>query len=96
MVQWPIPKSVKQLRGFLGLAGYYRRFIKDFGKIAQPLTVLLKVEEGFQWNEKASKAMEALKQALVTTPVLTFLDFFMEFLIETDASGMGIGAVLMQ
>ena len=56
VVQWPTPMSIKQLRGFLGLAGYYRRFVKDFGKIASPLTTLLKNEGGFQWNEQVNQA----------------------------------------
>jgi hypothetical protein len=67
---WPQPCSVRELRGFLGLAGYYRRFIKDFGAIAAPLTQLLK-RNAFQWTEETNSAFESLKQALTAAPVPT-------------------------
>ena len=66
----------------MGLAGYYRRFVKDFGKIAQPLTNCLKARGGFHWNRDADIAFERLKRALVTAPVLVLPDFLVDFVIE--------------
>ncbi|GJW21472.1 putative mitochondrial protein [Tanacetum coccineum] len=95
MEYWPIPTTLKQLRGFIGLTGYYRRFIKNYAVVAQPLTSLLK-KNAFQWTEQATQSFQALKRAMINASVLKLPNFDEPFVVETDASGIGIGAVLQQ
>ncbi|KAH9779621.1 hypothetical protein KPL71_007762 [Citrus sinensis] len=95
VIEWPKPVSVKGVRGFLGLAGYYRKFICSFGSIAAPLTQLL-TKEGFHWNEAAEMAFKQLKEALTSPPILRLPDFTQQFVIDCDASGTGVGAILSQ
>jgi hypothetical protein len=95
VTSWPQPRTTRSLWGFLGLAGYYRRFIWDYGVIAAPLSKLLK-KEGFLWTQEAAAAFDALKQALSTAPVLQLPDFAQPFTVDCDASGSGFGAVLHQ
>ena len=84
MLDWPQPRNVNELKGFLGLTGYYRRFVKGYASIADPRTNLLK-QNAYQWTELAQKAFEALKIAMSSTPVLTLPDFEKDFVFETYA-----------
>jgi RNase H-like domain found in reverse transcriptase len=92
----PIPKTTKDVKSFLGLASYYRKFIKDFATLASGLNVLLKKGIKFDFNERAKISFDMLKQKLISPPILSYPNFDNTFIISTDASDYGLGAVLSQ
>nr|GFA92841.1 putative reverse transcriptase [Tanacetum cinerariifolium] len=96
ITKWPRPTSVTEVRSFLGLAGYCRRFVEGFSRLALPLTKLMRKGEKFVWNEELEKSFEELKQRLVSAPVLTLPSGSGGFQIYSDASKKGLGCVLMQ
>ena len=93
---FPAPQNKRGVRRFLGMVGYYRRFVKNFSDLASPLTELLKKDVKFTWNSECQKAFENLKSTLITFPLLRSPDFSLPFCLATDASDLGIGAVLLQ
>jgi hypothetical protein len=93
--EWPTPKTLTELRGFLGLCTYYRKFVKGFSQLCAPLTDLTK-KGSFKWNDEAQVTMEKMKEVMSTCPAVALPDFGIPFTLECDASGEGIGAVLMQ
>ncbi|GBM04383.1 Retrovirus-related Pol polyprotein from transposon 297 [Araneus ventricosus] len=96
VVDWPRPETVHDHRSFLGICTYYRRFVRNFSAIARPLHKLTEARSNFNWTEECEKSFNSLKQALITSPVLTYLRTDKEFILDTDASNEGIGAVLSQ
>ncbi|XP_024031524.1 uncharacterized protein LOC112094558, partial [Morus notabilis] len=95
MLDWPSPRTIKELWGFLGLTGYYRRFGAGVGGIAGALTHQLK-KDAFAWNSEAEEAFQCLKKAITEIPVLDLPDFSQPFVVESNASGFEVGAVLIQ
>ena len=95
MKKWAHPQTLKSLHGFLGLTRYYRKFVNDYGKIAAPLTTLLK-SDAITWTHVLECAFEKLKQAMCTTPILVVPDFSKPFTIESDACDNRLGVVLLQ
>lgn len=96
VLDYPRPTTIKQLQAFLGLAGYYRSFIPHFSLTAHPLTVLLKKNEPWRWEESQERAFTALRHSLAQDAVMSLPDLNRPFVVETDASGIGIAAVLLQ
>ena len=93
---WPVPKNLKEVRGFVGFANFYRRFIQDFSKTARPLHDLTKKDAPFNWTDKQQTAFDTLKQAFVSQPILTVWSHTRPTRIEVDASGYATGGVLSQ
>ncbi|GJW32898.1 reverse transcriptase domain-containing protein [Tanacetum coccineum] len=93
---WKAPRTLTEVRSFLGLAGYYRRFIENFSKIAKSLTILTQKSKTFDWGEEQELAFQTLKDKLCNAPVLALPDRPEDFMVYCDASGIGLGCVLMQ
>ena len=91
-----MPTSAKKTQSSLGFANYYRRFIQDFARIAKPLHQLTERDSTFRWTNECQEAFDRLRKVLSSAPVLAFPDFEKPFLLDTDASDAGIGAVLSQ
>ena len=96
VLNWNRPTNATEVRSFLGLAGYYKRFVEGFSKLAGPLTHLTKKETKYEWIDKHDRAFQELKERLTTTPVLAIHRSGEQFLIYSDASHPGLGCILMQ
>jgi len=94
VIEWPVPRSIKDVQKFLGLANYYRWFVKDFAKIAKPLHEIMRKETKWGWEERQQKVFEKLKERFMMEPVLVTLDLDKEMRVEADASDFAIGEVL--
>ena len=94
--EYPVPENLKTLPQFLGLASYYRRFIPNFSKIANPSHCLTRKDAPFIWYDSCQESFNTLKQMLTSAPLLAYSNFQRPFILETDASGFGLGAVLAQ
>jgi hypothetical protein len=96
VLSWNAPMSADDIQSFLGLAGYYQRFIKRFLKISKPMTELLEKDKKFEWTPSCEASFQELKKQLTTAPILVMPDMEKSFSIYCDASGQGLGYVLMQ
>jgi len=96
VVKWESPKSATEIRSFVGLAGYYRRFIKEFSKIVAPLTQLTRKDQPFTWTDKCEESFQELKRRLTSAPILVIPDVGKPFEVYCDASHLGLGCVLMK
>ena len=95
VLNWKTPESVAEIRSFLGLAGYYRRFVPEFSKIARPMTELLKKGVRFSWDNKCEQAFQTLRRLLTSAPVLAQPDISRPFDVYYDASGTSLGYILI-
>ena len=93
---WPVPQHPTDLRAFLGTCSYYRRFVPGYAELARPLNVIVSKYATFIWSPKCQMAFERLKETLTEAPILAYPDFTLVFILDTDASAVGTGAVLSQ
>ena len=96
VMSWERPKSVFEIRSFLGLAGYYRRFIENFSRLAAPMKILTRKEVKFDWDDRCEEAFQELKMRLTSASILIFQDRGQGYTMHCDASRAGLGCVLMQ
>ena len=94
VIEWPVPRNMKDVQNFLGLANYYRRFVKDFAKIAKPLHEMMRKENKWNWGERQQKAFEELKERFMIEPVLVTPDLDKEMRVEANASDFATRGVL--
>ena len=94
VIEWPVPRSIKDVQKFLGLANYYKQFVKDFAKIAKLLHEMMRKETKWSWGERQQKAFEELKERFMTEPVLVTLDLDKEIRVEADVSDFAMRGVL--
>ena len=95
-MNWERPTNVAEIRSFLGLAGYYRRFVEGFSKIASPLTCLMRKNTKFEWSNDCERSFQELKTRFTSAPVLTIPSSTEGFVVYSDASRQGLGCVLIQ
>jgi hypothetical protein len=95
IMEWPVPKNAHEVRSFMGLAGYYRRFVEGFSKIEKPITTLQRKGDRYEWIEECDSAFIEIKRLLTSVPILRVSDMEKDFTVCTDASKQGLGAVLM-
>ena len=96
ILEWPVPRTRKELQGFLGFLNFYRRFIKDFAAIARPLNALTSEKKDWDWTSDCQRAFDTLKTAVTSAPALAMPTATDHFCVETDGLGVGLGAVLSQ
>ena len=96
ILEWPVPKNVKDIQAFLGFANFYRRFIEDFSGIVKPMTSLLRKDAPWKWTQAEEESFKTLKDRFTNAPVLVMPDMTKQFIVEADASDFATGAVLSQ
>jgi len=96
IINWHVPRDVSNVRSFIGITSYYRKFIEGFSKIAYPITSLKKKGKKYEWSEKCEESFKRLKELLTTTPILKIVDPHKDFVVCTDACNEGLGGVLIQ